>query len=159
LFIGSPERANVNGDWAIMLSRPLIRDNIVRGVVAAEVPIAMFSDLFNALVATGATRVSLMRDNGILIASEPDQQQAIGRVPKFAAAVLAAAAEGPTGVLEVSADEEGDGRLRRFRRVPGVPQSSRRLGAVRHAAMDEWTASMPRAIRWLPRPSPSRVMR
>src|ERR1700730_6730509 len=102
LFIGSAERSNVNGDWSIMLSRPLIRDNIVCGVIAAEVPIATFGDLFNALVTTGATRVSLILDDGILIASEPDQQQAIGRVPKFAPAVLAAVAEGPAGLLEVS---------------------------------------------------------
>jgi signal transduction histidine kinase len=144
LFIGSPGRNSVNGDWSVMLSRPLIRDNIVRGVVAAEVPIATFSDLFNALVTTGATRVSLMRDNGILIASEPDQQ-AIGRVPKFAPAVLAAVAEGPTGVLEASADEEGDGRLRSFRSVPGRPlivTVSRERADMLRQWDEEWTASV-----------------
>ncbi len=107
LFIGSPERSNVNGDWSIMLSRPLIRDSIVCGVIAAEVPIATFGDLFNALVTTGATQVSLMLDNGILIASEPDQQQAIGRMPKFAPAVLAAVAEEPAGLACTAATLAG----------------------------------------------------
>lgn len=144
LFIGSPERSNVNGDWSIMLSRPLIRDNIVCGVIAAEVPIATFGDLFNALVTTGATRVSLILDNGILIASEPDRQQAIGRVPKFAPAVLAAVTEGPAGLLEVSA-EEGDGRLRSFRSVPGHPliiTVSRERSDMLRQWGEEWTASV-----------------
>ena len=143
LFIGSPERSTVNGDWSIM-SRPLIRDNIVCGVIAAEVPIATFGDLFNALVTTGATRVSLILDNGILIASEPDRQQAIGRVPKFAPAVLAAAAEGPAGLLEVSA-EEGDGRLRSFRSVPRHPlivTVSRERSDMLRQWGEEWTASV-----------------
>jgi signal transduction histidine kinase len=145
LFIGSPERSNVNGDWSIMLSRPLIRDNVVCGVIAAEVPIATFGELFNALVTTSATRVSLMLDDGILIASEPDQQQAIGRVPKFAPAVLAAVAEGPAGLLEVSADGEGDGRLRSFRSVPGRPLTvtvSRERADMLRQWDEEWTASV-----------------
>jgi hypothetical protein len=35
----------------------------------------MFGEVFNALVTTSATRVSLMLDDGILIASEPDRNR------------------------------------------------------------------------------------
>src|SRR5260370_6573148 len=128
-----------------MLSRPLMRDNIFCGVIAAEVPIATFSDFFKAIVTTGATRVSLMLDNGILIASEPDQQQAIGRVPKSAPALLAAVTKMPAGLLEVSADEEGDGRLRAFRRVPAQPllvTVSRERADMLRQWDEEWTASL-----------------
>jgi signal transduction histidine kinase len=121
LFIGSPERSDVSGDWFIMLSRPLTRGNIVRGVIAAEVPIATFEDVFSAIALTGTTQISLLLDDGMLIASGPNRQQSIGRMPTFAPALLAAVANAPAGVLEDPPDEEGGGWLRSFRRVPGHP--------------------------------------
>ena len=145
LFIGSPEHSNANGDWSIMVSRPLMRDNRLRGIIAAEVPIATFSDLFNAIVTTGATRISLMLDNGILIASEPDQQQAIGHVPKSAPGILAAVTKEPAGLLEVAADEEGDRGLRSFRTVPAHPlivAVSRERADILRQWNEEWTASV-----------------
>jgi signal transduction histidine kinase len=121
LFIGPPEPGSANGGWSIMMSRPLVRDNTVRGVIAAEVPIAVFTDFFKSIITTGAMRISLLLDNGVLVASEADNQKLIGQVPKFAPAVLAAAAKEAAGVLDVSEDEDGHPGLRSFRVVPKEP--------------------------------------
>jgi signal transduction histidine kinase len=145
LFIGPPEHSNANGRWSIIVSRPLIRANLVRGVIIAEVPVTTFSEVFNATAATRATRISLMLDNGILVATEPEQQEAIGRVPKSAPALLAAAAREPAGLLAVSAGEAEDGELRSFRRVPEYPliiAASRERTDILRQWDEEWTASV-----------------
>lgn len=121
LFIGLPERRHANGGWSIMMSRPLLRDNGIRGVIAAEVPIAAFADFFSAIAATSATRISLLLDNGILVASEPDQQGAVGRVPKSAPVLLPSVAQQTAGLVETSGDENAHPGLTSFRRVPGHP--------------------------------------
>jgi len=120
LFIGSPERSATTDDWVVMVSRPLIRDNLFSGVIAAVVPIAAFSDFFAATAPTRGTRISLLLDNGVLLANEPGAKQTIGEVPNFAPAILAAAAKEPMGVLEAPA-VEGRPRLLSFRKVAGYP--------------------------------------
>jgi hypothetical protein len=51
LFIGHPERSRATGGWSIMVSRPLLQHDSVIGVVAAEVPITVFTDFYNSVVA------------------------------------------------------------------------------------------------------------
>jgi signal transduction histidine kinase len=121
LFIGLTEQNSKDGGWSIMISRPLVRDGIVRGVIAAAVPTAAFTDFFQEIVTTGTTRISLLLDNGLIIADLPDRQRLTGTVPKFAPALLAAAAERPAGLLTNSEDGAGEPGPRSFRRVPQHP--------------------------------------
>jgi hypothetical protein len=85
------------------------------------VPVTTFGDFFAATVTGGTTQISLMLDNGVLLAGEPGGKQGIGRVRKTAPALLAAAAKEAAGLLEVPADKEGDWRLLSFRKVSGYP--------------------------------------
>lgn len=121
LFIGSPEHTAANDDWVIMVSRPLTRNNLLSGVIAAVVPVATFGDFFAATVTGGAAQISLMLDKGVLLASEPGGKQRIGRVPKSAPALLAAAAKEAAGLLEIPADEEGNGGYSAFARWADIP--------------------------------------
>jgi signal transduction histidine kinase len=121
LFIAPPEQSAVDGVWLITVSRPLLRNGAVRGVVAARVPIATFAGFYDAIVTNGAARISLFLDNGVLVASEPDQQEAIGRVTGSARAVLAAAATKTAGLLDVPGRKDGDPVVLSFRRVPEYP--------------------------------------
>jgi signal transduction histidine kinase len=120
LFIGSPEQTSENGDWSITMSRPLLRGKEFYGVIAAEVPITTFNDFFNAIATTGTTRISLMRNDGTVIAGKPDQRQPIGGTPKIPPALLAAARE-PAGLLEVSEGDEAGPMLQSFRSLPEHP--------------------------------------
>ena len=145
LFIGSPEHTAANDDWVIMVSRPLTRNNLLSGVIAAVVPVATFGDFFAATVTGGAAQISLMLDKGVLLASEPGGKQRIGRVPKSAPALLAAAAKEAAGLLEIPADEEGNWRLLSFRKVGGYPlivTVSRERADILRLWDDEWTASV-----------------
>jgi signal transduction histidine kinase len=134
LFIGPPEQSYEAR--SIMMSRPLMRDNVMRGVIAAEVPIATFGDLFKTIVTIGGMRISLLLDDGTLIASEPDQGAAIGKAPRFAPVVLAAARRAPAGLLEIADGGDGKAELRSFRRMPEHPLiltvSRERADILRH---------------------------
>jgi signal transduction histidine kinase len=145
LFIGSPEHTAANDDWVIIVSRPLTRNNLLSGVIAAVVPVTTFGDFFAATVTGGATQTSLMLDNGVLLAGKPGGKQGIGRVPKTAPALLAAVAKEAAGLLEVPADKEEDWRLISFRKVSEYPLivavSRERADILRHWD-DEWTASV-----------------
>jgi signal transduction histidine kinase len=121
LFIGAPERSRNTGAWSIMMSRPLLRGDRFVGVLVAEVPMQTFNDFFNSIVTTPATRVSLLRDDGSLMASEPHQEEAIGRMPAFAPRVLAQLATSRSGTLLSSGAEDESPRLRSFRTVPARP--------------------------------------
>ena len=48
-----------------MLSRPRLRGDRRLGVVAAEVPITVFTNFFKSVVTTSETTVSMIFDDGI----------------------------------------------------------------------------------------------
>src|SRR5258708_4995495 len=93
LYLGRPERSRATGSWSIMVSRPLIQHEKVIGVIAAEVPITVFTDFYSSVVANGAVRVSLLFDDGTLVAREPHSEEEIGHRQTDVSAVLAAAAQ------------------------------------------------------------------
>jgi signal transduction histidine kinase len=99
LFIGRPQRSRATGGWSVMMSRPLMRHDQVIGVVAAEVPISVFSDFYRSVVANSGASVDLMLDDGTLVATEPHHEELIGHKLADAQAVLAAASVHRFGVL------------------------------------------------------------
>ena len=121
LFIGAPQPNANGGDWSIMVSRRLIRDGVVVGVVAAEVPTATFADFFKGIATVGGTRVALLLNTGVVVAGEPEYAFRIGRVARFAPVLAAALAQGQQGVAELGAEDGGSPGLIAFHSVTARP--------------------------------------
>ena len=119
LYIGRPERA-AGGGWSVMMSRPIWRHDAMVGVIAAEVPITVFTDFYNSVVANSGVGVRLMFDDGTLLATEPLREEQIGREPAEAASVLTAARAAASGVLG-NAPESTQPDVVSFTHVPGRP--------------------------------------
>jgi signal transduction histidine kinase len=119
LYIGRPERGE-GGGWSVMMSRPIWRHGEVVGVIAAEVPITVFTDFYNSVAANSGVSVRLLFDDGTLLANEPLEEEAIGRKLPEASAVLAAARAAPAGVLG-NAPEATQPDVVSFTRVAGRP--------------------------------------
>ena len=117
LFIGAPEMSPVDGERSIMMSRPLTRDGAFLGVIAAEVPVATFTEFFEAIAAPRGARIALLLDSGVLVASEPIDPERIGREPPAAAGFGTEQA----GLIEISGNTATGPRLLAFRRVPSRP--------------------------------------
>ncbi|HXP03735.1 MAG TPA: PAS-domain containing protein [Stellaceae bacterium] len=121
LYVGRPERSRATGSWSIMLSRPLMQREKIVGVIAAEVPITVFTDFYSSVVANGAVHVALLLDDGTLVASEPHREEAIGHQQADMAAVLVAARQRRAGVIASSPDGTGDVNLFSFEHIPARP--------------------------------------
>jgi signal transduction histidine kinase len=121
LFIGHPERSRATGGWSIMVSRPLLQQDAVIGVVAAEVPITVFTDFYSSVVANSSVHVALLLDDGTLMASEPHREELIGHQIPDMAPLLAAAAKARAGVIGNSPEDAGGRRLASFERIPARP--------------------------------------
>ena len=119
LYIGRPQRSRATGGWSIMVSRPLLRQDKMIGVVAAEVPVTVFTDFYDSVVANGSVRVSLLLDDGTLMASEPHREEAIGR-PVADLTALDAAAASRSGVIPHPSGDDAD-RIVSFERIPARP--------------------------------------
>jgi signal transduction histidine kinase len=121
LFIGRPERSPATGGWSVMMSRPLFRHDAVIGVIAAEVPITVFGDFYNSVVANNGIGVKLMLDDGTLMATEPHQEELIGRPLPDAATVLAAAARHRFGLIGNHDEDTGRPQVIAFAHIPARP--------------------------------------
>ncbi|HXC26467.1 MAG TPA: PAS-domain containing protein [Stellaceae bacterium] len=135
LYIGRPRR-DEGGGWSVMMSRPLWRHNEVIGVVAAEVPISVFTDFYNSVAANSGVGVKLLFDDGALLAAEPLDEQAIGHDLPEAPAVLDAVRAESTGLLGIAPDSTQPDVVS-FTRVAGRPLI---LTASRHRAdiLSQW---------------------
>jgi signal transduction histidine kinase len=121
LFIGRPERSRATGGWSVMMSRPLLRRDEVVGVIAAEVPISVFTDFYDSVVANSGVSVGLWLDDGTLVASEPHQEELIGHRLADAPAVLAAAGSRRVGVLDGSLSDERGPQVVSFAHIAERP--------------------------------------
>jgi len=121
LFLGRPQRSRATGGWSIMVSRPLMQRGAVTGVVAAEVPVSVFTDFYSSVVANSTVHVSLLLDDGTLMASEPHHEELIGRPLDDMAPVLAVAAQHRAGVMAGSLGDGGDVNLISFEHIPARP--------------------------------------
>jgi signal transduction histidine kinase len=119
LFIGRPRR-DEGGGWSVVMSRPLWRHNEVVGVVAAEVPISVFTDFYNSVAASSGVGVKLLFDDGALLAAEPLDEERIGRDLPEAPVVLDAVHADSTGLLGI-APESTEPNVVSFTRVAGRP--------------------------------------
>ncbi|HWB49337.1 MAG TPA: PAS-domain containing protein [Stellaceae bacterium] len=121
LFIGRPVHSRATGGWSVMMSRPLLRHNEVIGVIAAEVPISVFTDFYNSVVANSGVSVKLMLDDGSLVATEPHREELIGRKLPNAPSLLAAAGNRRFGSLGIVPAEASNPQLISFARIAARP--------------------------------------
>ena len=121
LFISRPTRSRATGGWSVMMSRPLLRHDAVIGVIAAEVPISVFTEFYNSVVANGGVSVKLLTDDGVLIATEPHREELIGRTLPDGPMVLAAAGNRRFGVITDAATDPADPQLLAFAHIAARP--------------------------------------
>jgi signal transduction histidine kinase len=121
LYIGRPQRSRATGGWSVMMSRPLMRHDEVVGVIAAEVEITVFTDFYSSVVANSAINVALMLDDGTLVATEPHQEELIGRELPGSKAILAAAGNHRIGVLGNSPADTSSPQITAFAHIAERP--------------------------------------
>jgi signal transduction histidine kinase len=121
LYIEAPEPGPAGTGWSTMMSRPLMHGGAIAGVIAVEVPIVTFTDFYDAIRPSVGTRITLLLDDGTMVASSPASDASIAAPPISAKTVLAFAANRPAGLIEEPSAADGMSTLRAFYRVPGRP--------------------------------------
>jgi signal transduction histidine kinase len=121
LFIGHPERDPVTGGWSIVMSRPLISADGFHGVVATEVPVRTFGELFASIVAPGGLRVTLMFADGTLVAGEPPDEDMVGKKAPLADPILDQRRSPSAATFETPADRDGSSHIVSYRPLPARP--------------------------------------
>src|SRR5215472_1939036 len=121
LFIGQPLRSRATGGWSVMMSRPLLRHDQVIGVIVAEVPITVFTDFYNSVVANSGVSVKLLLEDGVLVATEPHREELIGHKFPEAPQVLAAAGNRRFGVFGNAPTEINSPQLLSFAHIAARP--------------------------------------
>jgi signal transduction histidine kinase/ActR/RegA family two-component response regulator/HPt (histidine-containing phosphotransfer) domain-containing protein len=79
LTIGGPARNPVTGEWAIFLARPVTMPAVGTVAAVAEVPVPRIAALLALGGESQGVRVTLEREDGLLIASLPHDETRIGR--------------------------------------------------------------------------------
>ncbi|WP_236033586.1 sensor domain-containing diguanylate cyclase [Belnapia mucosa] len=80
LTISQPFRGRRTGEWRLALSRPWIRaDGSLGGVVVASLKLDYFLEVFHGLDLGAGGRISLFREDGILLARMPAGRVEIGQ--------------------------------------------------------------------------------
>ena len=107
LFIDKPVSAQVDGELALHLARPLLSaDGQLRGIVVAEVSLTSFEKLYNLVNLEYARPVSILMADGSLIASMPHRANLIGaKVPEMSNETL----PGKGGAVRIFDHRSGNG--------------------------------------------------
>jgi len=117
LLIAAAEPSGTSGDRRLTIGRPVWHDGELVGAVAATVDTTPFSDFFRAIAAKDGTQLSLLRDNGVLIAGEPAGDRTLGGGANLAPDLLAILGQRPALFFDATADN----RLWALRRLSGQP--------------------------------------
>jgi predicted signal transduction protein with EAL and GGDEF domain len=99
VFIGEPVKSKVDGSVNITVSRRVnAKDGSFGGIVVTSVSMNFFRDLFDTVQSKSGGFISLVADNGMLLASSPDSS---------GDGELAALAAAPAGTLEYLSPRDG----------------------------------------------------
>ncbi|MBB5047261.1 hypothetical protein HNR60_002015 [Rhodopseudomonas rhenobacensis] len=116
-FISAPVRNRGNGTWNIYIARRLNEPNgEFMGLLLGALSLSYFESFFGATSPGAGTSVSLMRDDGLLLAHYPTSDH-IGKASSGAAQRALAAG----GRLRDASDKDHEMRLRSARRLPNYP--------------------------------------
>jgi PAS domain S-box-containing protein len=137
LYIGSPIRGAVSGEWLIPISRRLNRPGgAFAGVVVAAVPLRFFSDFFRALKIGDGALVTLLRTDGTTLVREP-AHELIGQRVEGSPLFTTYLPQAPTGTLRLASIVDGIDRLFAYRSVPRYPLVVT-VGISVGDALEEW---------------------
>jgi PAS domain S-box-containing protein len=134
LFVGRPIVSRISGLLSIPLSRRLVDEGgAFVGVVGGVVHMEYLRDLFGHLRLTDRSTLTLVRDDGTVMARAPWQPGDIGR--NLRGSRLMKAAYDPAGTIYDGASPlDGVRRLHVFRRVDGLPLTL--VAGISPAAVD-----------------------
>jgi diguanylate cyclase (GGDEF)-like protein len=131
-FIGSPVRSKIDGSLNITVSRRVnARDGSFAGVVVTSVSMDFFRKLFESIQTKSRSSISLVGDDGLVLAASP---------AAFGGGGLAALAASPPGALEYLAPDGvrrvgSYNRLSRYPMIAVVAEDSARILAQWHAQL------------------------
>jgi diguanylate cyclase (GGDEF)-like protein len=115
VFIGQPVKSKVDGSINITVSRRInAKDGSFAGIVVTSVSMNFFRKLFETVQFKSGGFISLVADNGMLLASSPDS---------FGDGELAALAAAPAGALEYLSPKDALNRVGASNRLPLYPMT------------------------------------
>jgi diguanylate cyclase (GGDEF)-like protein len=128
-FVGQPVKSKVDGSVNITVSRRVnARDGSFAGIVVTSVSMNFFSKLFETVQFKSGGFISLVADNGMLLASSPDS---------FGDGELAALAAAPAGALEYLSPKDSLNRVGASSHLPNYPMTAM-VAQNSSAVLSEW---------------------
>jgi diguanylate cyclase (GGDEF)-like protein len=129
VFIGQPVKSKVDGSVNITVSRRLnARDGSFAGVVVTSVSMNFFRKLFETVQFKSGGFISLVADNGMLLASSPES---------FGDGEVAALAAAPAGALEYLSPRDNLNRVGASNHLSHYPMTAM-VAQNSSAVLNEW---------------------
>jgi diguanylate cyclase (GGDEF)-like protein len=129
VFIGQPVKSKVDGSVNITVSRRInAEDGSFAGVVVTSVSMKFFGKLFETVQFKSGGFISLVADNGMLLASSPSS---------FGDGELAALAAAPAGALEYPSPKDGVSRVGASNHLSHYPMTVM-VAQNSSAVLNEW---------------------
>jgi diguanylate cyclase (GGDEF)-like protein len=129
VFIGTPVKSKVDGSINITVSRRInARDGSFAGVVVTSVSMEFFRKMFKSVQAESGGLISLVADNGTVLATSPDS---------FGDGELEALAASPAGALEYLSPRDRVHRVGSYNRLAHYPMIAV-VAEDSSAILDEW---------------------
>ena len=129
VFVGQPVRSKVDGSVNITVSRRInAKDGSFAGIVVTSVSMNFFRKLFETVQFKSGGFISLVADNGMLLASSPDS---------FGDGELAALAAAPAGALEYLSPKDSLNRVGASNRLSHYPMTVM-VAQNSSAVLGEW---------------------
>jgi PAS domain S-box-containing protein len=134
LYVGVPFVAWQSGQPSLSLSRRLVDgEGKFDGLVVGTIQLAYLSDVFSRLHLGGGSALTLVRNDGTVIARAPFRPKDLGR-NLGGTRLMRAAFEAPDGVYDGPSPGDGVRRLHVFRRVGDLPLTL--IAGISPAAVD-----------------------
>ena len=128
-FVGQPVKSKVDGSVNITVSRRInAKDGSFAGIVVTSVSMKFFRKLFETVQFKSGGFISLVADNGMLLASIPDS---------FGDGELAALAAAPAGALEYLSPSDSLNRVGASSHLPHYPMTAM-VAQNSSAVLSEW---------------------
>ncbi len=140
-FLGEPVQNRATGSWTIHLARRISGPNgEFLGLVSGAMEMSYFNSYFGSLRLESGSTISLLRDDGALLASFPDFDLSQARSDKRRAALLNVISQAKDGIYQGSLASDGVQRLvvaRKLTQYPFVIAATQSLDQV----LAEWRSA------------------
>jgi PAS domain-containing protein len=140
-FMGEPVRNRATGSWTIHLVRKVAGPNgEFLGLVLGAMEMTYFDQYFGSIVLAGGSKIRLLRDDGVLLASHPTVDPSMARAQvgvEPLASILARARAAPVQQIVTIEGEERLLVAERLVHYPFVIVASSTVAA----ALDEWRSA------------------